>query len=301
MPGLEMPGLDAWAGIPLADALVQRGELLWRRKSWPGFGWCVSRGLGLGLRRVRLAVRERVSDSGRLRRELRALLGDRPRDGAALDRLCVGVMSALPIDGAVISVTTGAAVRAYSGASDPVCAHLDDLQFTLGEGPCWRAVRYGRPALVGDLSGQAGERWPMFTPAVLAAGFRAIFAFPLQIGAIRLGTLGLFCLRPGLLDGEALDDALIVADLAALTLLDTAAGDPSFAADSPLAGSLDDVGVYRAEVHQATGMAMAQLGVSAQEALVRLRAHAFGAGLTVDEIAREIVARRLRMDGGLSG
>ena len=242
-----------------------------------------------------------MSEPGRLRRELRALLADRSRGAAALDRLCVGVVSALPVDGSAISVTTAAAVRGYSGASDSVCARLDDLQFTLGEGPSWHAVRSGRPVLVGDLTGLSGERWPMFTPAVLAAGFRAIFAFPLQIGAIRLGTLGLFCARSGLLDGEALGDALVIADVAALTFLDAEAGDSSAPVDLPLGDDLDSAGAYRAEVHQATGMAMAQLGVNAQEALVRLRAHAFAAGLTVDEVACEIVARRLRLDGGLFG
>jgi len=48
-------------------------------------------------------------------------------------------------------------------------------------------------------------------------------------------------------------------------------------------------------------MAMAQLGVSAQEALARLHAYAYAAGLTVDAVACEIVARRLRLDGGLLG
>lgn len=241
-----------------------------------------------------------MSEPGRLRRDLRALLAELSRDAAALDRLCVGVVAALPVDGAAISVTTAAAVRGLSGASDPICADLDDLQFTLGEGPCWQAVRSGRPVLVGDLTGPWGERWPMFAPAVLAANFRAIFAFPLQIGAIRLGVVGLFCTRSGFLGGEALRDALVVADVTALTIIDAEIRDSPSPVD-PLPGEyLKGVGAYRAEVHQATGMAMAQLGVSAQEALVRLRAHAFAAGLTVNEVAREIVERRLRFDGGLS-
>jgi hypothetical protein len=246
-----------------------------------------------------MAARERVSDPGRLRRELRALLADRSRDASVLGRLCAGAVSVLPVDGAAISVTTDPADRGYSGASDPTAAHLDDLQFTLGEGPCWDATRYGHPVLVGDLTGPAGRRWPMFTPAVLAAGFRAIFAFPLQIGAIRLGTLDLVCAQPGTLDSDALADALIVTDVVALTLVDTAAGDSHDPVDLlPGLGS-DASGMYRAEIHQATGMVIAQLGVSAQEALVRLRAHAYAAGRTADEVARDIVARRLRLDGDL--
>jgi hypothetical protein len=250
--------------------------------------------------RAYVAGRGRVSDPDRLLRELRALLADRSRDSSVLERLCAGVVSALPVDGAAIAVTTDVAGRGYSGASDPTSAHLDDLQFTLGEGPCWDATRHGHPVLVGDLTGPAGRRWPMFAPAVLAAGFRAIFAFPLQIGAIRLGTLDLVCAQPGTLDGDALADALIVADVAALTLIDTAAGDSPGPADLP-PGLADTSGMYRAEIHQATGMVMAQLGVSAQEALVRLRAHAYAAGQTADEVACDIVARRLRLDGDLPG
>ncbi|HEY1624888.1 MAG TPA: hypothetical protein VGG16_13920 [Streptosporangiaceae bacterium] len=35
------------------------------------------------------------------------------------------------------------------------------------------------------------------TAVVLAAGVNAVFGFPLQLGAIRLGTLGLYRVRPG--------------------------------------------------------------------------------------------------------
>lgn len=246
-----------------------------------------------------MAASERVNDPDRLRRELRALLADRSRDGSVLERLCAGAVSALPVDGAAVSVTTDAAGRGYSGASDPTAAHLDDLQFTLGEGPCWDATRHGHPVLVADLTGAAGGRWPMFTPAVLAAGFRAIFAFPLQIGAIRLGTLDFVRVRPGGLDSGALADALIVTDVVALTLIDAAAGDSHDPVDLLPGRGSETSGMYRAEIHQATGMVMAQLGVSAQEALVRLRAHAYAAGQTADEIARDIVGRRLRLDGDL--
>lgn len=245
------------------------------------------------------AARERVSDPGRLRLELRALLADRSRDASVLERLCVGVVSALPVDGAAISVTTDAAVRGWYGASGPAAAHLDDFQFTLGEGPGWDAVRCGHPVLVGDVTGPAGRRWPMFTPAVLAAGFQAIFAFPLQIGAIRLGVLDLVCARAGALDGDGLADTLIVVDVVALALIDTVAGDSHGPVDLLSGPGSDASGMYRAEIHQATGMVIAQLGVSAQEALARLRAHAYAAGRTADEVARDIVARRLRLDGDL--
>jgi AmiR/NasT family two-component response regulator len=46
-------------------------------------------------------------------------------------------------------------------------------------------------------------------------------------------------------------------------------------------------------VHQATGMIQAQLDTTATDAFLRLRARAFASGVPVDEVAREIVARRL--------
>ncbi len=226
---------------------------------------------------------------------LRALLAGRDPDGTVLERLCAGAASVLPVDGVVISVMAGLDGLDSVAASDAATARLGDIQFTLGEGPCWDAARDGRPVLVGDLTAAAGCRWPMFTAEVLVAGFRAAFAFPLQIGAIRLGTLGLVRAEPGELDRAAVADALIIADVAALTLVDMPAGDPN----NPAAMWSEVSGMYRAEIHQATGMVMAQLGVGAQEALMRLRAHAYAHTQTAVEVAREIVARRLRLEGDL--
>jgi hypothetical protein len=124
-----------------------------------------------------------------------------------------------------------------------------------------------------------------------------VFAFPLRIGAIRLGALCLLGTRPGLLNAEALADTLVIADLAALTLIDPPTGGAPRASDTTPEQGGDGVGMFRAEIHQATGMLMVQLGLGAQDALVRLRAHAYAAGRTLDEVARDVVARRRRLDG----
>jgi hypothetical protein len=212
-----------------------------------------------------------------------------------LERLCAGATAVLPVDGVAISVMTNVDGLGSVAASDAATTRLGDIQFTLGEGPCWDAARDGRPVLVGDMAAAAGRRWPMFTAEVLQAGFRAVFAFPLQIGAIRLGTLGLVRAEPGELESGAVIDALIVADVAALTLVDLPAGDPN----NPAALWSEVSGRYRAEIHQATGMVMAQLDIGAQEALMRVRAHAYAHAQTAGEVAREIVARRLRLDGDM--
>ena len=52
---------------------------------------------------------------------------------------------------------------------------------------------------------------------------------------------------------------------------------------------------YRMVVHQAAGMAMVQLGTSLPEALVRLRATAFAEGISINDLATDLVSRRRRL------
>jgi AmiR/NasT family two-component response regulator len=59
---------------------------------------------------------------------------------------------------------------------------------------------------------------------------------------------------------------------------------------------LDEAFHHRAEVYQAQGMVQVQLGVSLEEAMVRLRAHAFVQGRTLVEVAADVVARRLILE-----
>ena len=184
-------------------------------------------------------------------------------------------------------------------ATGPRAAELDELQFTLGEGPATDAFNAGRLVLVPDLSATGWrERWPGFAVAGQQAGAAAIFAFPLVQGAIQLGVLGLYRETPGSLSPDALADVLVCADAALLLLLSSRAGTDGDGGPSPLeAGWEDD----HAQVYQATGMVSAQRGVGLEEALAVLRAHAFAQDLTLDEVAAAVVARKLRLDRGEAG
>jgi hypothetical protein len=136
------------------------------------------------------------------------------------------------------------------------------------------------------------RRWPGYAPAAYDAGVRAVFAFPLQVGAGRLGVLDVFRGRPGSLSADELRQALAFADVAVITLLDgQAQAHPGAAAEG-----LDEAMDSRAELFQAQGMVMVQLGISLTEALVRMRAHAFAEGRPLADVARDVVARRLRFD-----
>jgi hypothetical protein len=121
---------------------------------------------------------------------------------------------------------------------------------------------------------------------------RAVFGFPLHVGAVRLGALNLYRDRPGPLTDDQHADALVMADVAAQAVLVLQANAPP----GQLAAALEASSDFQYVVHQASGMVAAQLDVSVGQALVRLKAHAFGNERPLTEVARDVVARRMRFD-----
>jgi len=211
---------------------------------------------------------------------------------AELRRLCRAATGALSGSGAGLSVMAEDGVRGVTAASDAAAERLEEMQFVFGEGPCIDAFEARRPVLVSDVTNGAARRWPAYAPGVHELGVRAVFAFPLQVGAARLGVLDVFRSRQGPLTADELSQALAFADVAVAVLLDgQAVARPGDAAPG-VAEAVDS----RAELFQAQGMVTVQLGVTLVEALARIRAHAYAENRPLRDIARDIVARRLRLD-----
>jgi hypothetical protein len=204
-------------------------------------------------------------------------------------RLCSVFAEELPVVGASISVFDAAGRQSTVCASDDVAARIDEIQLELGEGPHWDALRGSRPVLVPDLGASARGRWPVFTPTVRDLGVRAVFALPMFLGAATVGVAGLYAVRPGALDARAVATAVrLTAGLsrnAVRLALEWAEDDGS--------GEASASPKMRREVHQATGMILAQLDITATEAFARLRAYAFGSSRSVHDIARAVVAREI--------
>lgn len=172
-------------------------------------------------------------------------------------------------------------------ATERIGEELMELQITGGEGPALDAAYGYGPVLVPDLTAREyATRWPGYAAGAVHAGARAQFAFPLRVGAVRVGALDLHRTKAGALTPGELADALAFADVALSVVLDERAG-----------ADWDEFPLHGAEVHQAAGMISVQLGVTVGEAMVRLRAHAYGHGLRLGEVAKEVVARRLRFTG----
>ncbi|MFF1477108.1 ANTAR domain-containing protein [Streptomyces sp. NPDC058301] len=211
--------------------------------------------------------------------------------------VCTAAVAALPVGGAGVSAMSPRTASHPLCSTDDVSERLEELQLTLGEGPRVDAFAHGSAVLTPDLrSSRLSYHWPVFAEAALDAGVRAVFAFPLQIGAISPGVLDLYSSMPVELDVEQLADALAFADFTTLVLLDTHIDRPGDRPDdlSP-DGRQEDLGSYRAKIDQATGILTVQLGVGIDVAFVRLRAHAYATGVRLADVAADVVAHRLRL------
>lgn len=230
-----------------------------------------------------------------MQRELRRAAAERT-PAAALAELCRVAAGLLSVSATSVALRTAAHPGGGFVNSGALAEAMTELEFVLGQGPGVDAYDGRRPVLVSDLD-QGAARWPQFAPAALEAGVRAVFAFPLQVGAIRFGSVCLFRDEPGELERDGgVRAALALADALLAVLLQLA---PDAAGD----GQGDGIGAlagHRAAVHQATGMIAAQLGVRVDEALLRLRALAFAEGRPVDEVARRVVDKKLRFNERMS-
>jgi GAF domain-containing protein len=230
--------------------------------------------------------------TGERRVRILALLASSGTADVTTKHLCEVCREVTGMTGAGIMLMSGDIAWGSLCTTDPVSALIEELQYALGEGPCLDACRYDRPVLEPDLADPATIRWPAFAGPVIDAGVRAIFGFPLQIGAVRLGALNLHCVRPGPLTDEQHADALVAADVVAQAILVLQANAPP----GTLAAELETGADFQYVVHQAAGMVAVQLGVSVGHAIIRIKAHAFGNERSLTEVAREIVAKRLRFD-----
>lgn len=209
-----------------------------------------------------------------------------------VEQLCRLCLEATGVTGVALGINSGD-IQSTVYATNEVSDRLEDLQLTLSEGPSVEAARKGWPVLVPDLSGASDDRWPWFAPAAREAGARAMFALPVQVGAIRLGVLVLYRNTPGSLTTDQLNGARALAEAASILLTLAEPGDQSA---EQFLWVLNDRSRFRAEVHQAVGVTMVHLGVAPRDALARVCAHAYASGRAIGHVADDIVARRLRLE-----
>lgn len=174
-------------------------------------------------------------------------------------------------------------------ASDKVAARIVESQLDAGEGPCWDAHRTQTAVVLPRIDEVSNVQWPTFTREISGLPVQAIYSFPLTIGDLQIGAVDLYAESARALNPAAVVRAMSLVKNAAPEVLEDALRRQN---DEPA----DDGPFSRREVHQATGMVIAQLGVPAADALLMIRAHAYASGRTVREIAAEITSRRLTFE-----
>jgi GAF domain/ANTAR domain len=228
--------------------------------------------------------------------KLRAAVDGR-RGLTAADSLCEACVTLFSMDAAAISLVFAGAASGTLGSSSAAARAYDELQFTLGEGPCLDSVALRAPILVADLANANDALWPAYGPAMLDQKIRGVFAIPVMVAGEFVGALDLFRAQPGELSDDHLAGAVVAAELAGVPLLDLMHSDLQAAVNEPGSSAWAEFNALsRAEVGQATGMLVAQLGVEPAEALVRLRAHAYATSRSATDVARDILDRRLKLD-----
>ncbi len=196
------------------------------------------------------------------------------------------------MSGAGIMLMSGDVPRGSVCTTDAVSGLIEDLQYTLGEGPCVEAYHLDRVVLEPDLADPRTPRWFAFTPPAVEAGVGAVFAFPVRQGAARLGAINLYRDRPGPLDDDQYADGLVMADVAARWVLNVQAEAPPGA----LAAELEVAADFHFIVHNAAGKVSVQADIGVTEALIRLRAYAFSNDRPLREVAEDVVEGRLRFE-----
>jgi len=215
--------------------------------------------------------------------------------GTSLAEPFVGVF---PVSGAAVSVLSVQMGQATVASTDATATRLDELQFDLGEGPCWQALESRAPVVEANLRTARETIWPHFLDALrsdrLGRDVGAMYAFPLMIGTLEIGAVDLWSANPGELNPRAISDATSLADLTAWQVLRRVIGSiPQLTTETDSISS-------RREIHQATGMVLVQLGISADDAALLLRAHAFATGRSLSAVASDVVGRRLDFSDGHS-
>ena len=201
---------------------------------------------------------------------------------------CQVVMNVFPVSGAAVSTLGEVMGSETLAASDPQAARLDELQFDLGEGPCWDAMITGKPVLQPDIAESGHDRWPSFSDSLASEGVSSVFAFPLGVGPLRFGAIDLYSADRVRLDEMQTRHAAAMADVVSRHVLRRAITAVGVEPD-------DTTNAFsRRLVHQATGMVLAQINVSADDALLVIEGHAFAAGRPMMEVAQEIIGGQLR-------
>ena len=220
----------------------------------------------------------------------RRLGTDLPRLDSLPSILCGACVEVLDVAAAGLSMTQ--TVRLPLGASDADATLLEEIQTTLGDGPCLSASDV---PIVSDATAIA-ERWPVFaTEMHTRSMLRSAVSLPLLYGdGRRFGALDMFSSDPSGADLHAMLPSAPAVARYTLARLVMAVDTGTIDEDAELPAWLDsDIVTKRMQVWPAIGLVSEATGLSPSDTLALLRSYAHGQNRTLDQTASDLVSRRL--------
>ncbi len=220
------------------------------------------------------------------------LLAKRERTHPKAGSLCSVAAEFTNLTGAGVALLSSGQQYTSVCTSNAVSRKLMELEIAVGEGPCVDACFSDVAIDESDLATNLERRWMAYSPMASVAGAHAVFAYPVRIGAIRLGALSFYRDVPGPLSASQSADAYLMASVIGRAILSMQAGAPR----DTLAAELEREVTFDFSVHQAAGMIAVQGSMSVGNALVALRAHAFATNASLSELALRVVIREVSFD-----
>lgn len=138
------------------------------------------------------------SEMARIANELRAQSDDTE---AVLRKMSKYAVDTLPgAEYATVTLVTGGKIESPVIVGD-LGGQADELQRTLGEGPCVRAAVDSETVWIDDM--RVETRWPRFAPAAADLGIASMACFCLYIDGDDFGALNVHSTTPGAFDRDA--------------------------------------------------------------------------------------------------
>lgn len=165
---------------------------------------------------------------------------------------------------------------------------IELMQLASSSGPCFVAFTSGTNVEVDDIVASR-DRWPEFADLAVAKGFRSMHAIPLRLRDQTLGSLNLFSESLGPLSDQDAVLAQAMADVATIGIVQDRMLTSHATINDQLLTALDS----RVRIEQAKGLLAHRHDISVEEAFTLLRAHARRHRLKLNDVALDVVERRL--------
>lgn len=169
-------------------------------------------------------------------------------------------------------------------ASDERARFVELLQSQIDQGPCVDCIRDGGVVSAADLVGEP-DRWPAFTAAATAAGYRAVHAIPMRLDGRTFGGLNVLYTRAA--PWEQWQEQL-VRTLADLTVLGLSREGDSRRVDRLVEQTMTAMN-DRVRLAHAVGLVAGTLDLDAEQAAELVHRHAAEHRTTLRELTQGLI------------